>query len=127
MLARMRRSAALAVVGLVATLAPVGLSASSAGTAPPSAVGVSSSARGTNWSPRMKSAERYARRRAGRVSFAVVDMRGRMHVYNRGDTAPTASVIKVMFLAAYLRQGSVRGSPAPRGCTTFASTLPPGV
>jgi Beta-lactamase enzyme family len=38
----------------------------------------------------------------------VVDLRGRMHVYNHRDTAPTASVIKVMFLAAYLRQRSVR-------------------
>jgi Beta-lactamase enzyme family len=96
------------LVGLLAALAFAGLAIPSSGAPPRAAVAASSGARGTNWAPRMRSAKRYAKRRAGQVSFAVVDLRGRMHTYNRADTAPTASVIKVMFLAAYLRQRSVR-------------------
>jgi beta-lactamase class A len=108
MLVRMRRPGAVVLVGLLlAVLILSALAMPSAG-APPSAGSAARGARGTNWAPRMRSAKRYAKRRAGQVSFAVIDLRGRLHTYNRADTAPTASVIKVMFLASYLRQRSVR-------------------
>ena len=63
---------------------------------------------GAGWHPGIHSAKRYAMRRAGDVSFAVIDLAGRMRSFHARGTAPTASVIKVMFLAAYLRQASVR-------------------
>jgi beta-lactamase class A len=108
MLATMRRRSAFLLVGLVAAVATASHATPSPGSSPGSALVSSAGTRGTNWAPRMRSAKRYAKRRAGRISFAVIDLRGRIHIYNRHDTAPTASVIKVMFLAAYLRQPSVR-------------------
>jgi beta-lactamase class A len=56
----------------------------------------------------VRRAERYAKRRAGEVSFAVIDLDGRMRKFHGSQTAPAASTFKVMLLAAYLRQGSVR-------------------
>jgi hypothetical protein len=63
---------------------------------------------GVGWHPHMKSAERYAKGRDGDVSFAVIDLDGRMRGYQTAGTAPAASVFKVMLLATYLRQDSVR-------------------
>ncbi len=60
------------------------------------------------WQRRMKSAVHFARRRAGSVSFAVVDERGRIHGFHRGRRHSSASVVKAMLLVAYLRKGSVR-------------------
>ena len=108
MLAVMRRRRAVLVLGALAALAPLCLAASSNGSSSGSATTRAAAVRGTNWAPRMRSARRYAKRRAGQISFAVIDLRGRIHIYHRHDTAPTASVIKVMFLAAYLRRPSVR-------------------
>jgi hypothetical protein len=56
----------------------------------------------------MKRAERYAEGRAGDVTFAVIDLDGRMRGFHGAGTAPAASVFKVMLLATYLRQSSVR-------------------
>lgn len=56
----------------------------------------------------MAAAARYAERRAGIESFAVVGERGGMHGYRRGRVEPSASVLKAMLLVAYLRQRSVR-------------------
>ena len=61
------------------------------------------------WPRRMKGAVRFARRRAGSVSFAVVDERGRIHGFHRGRRYSSASVVKAMLLVAYLRKGGVRG------------------
>ncbi|TMK71410.1 MAG: serine hydrolase [Actinobacteria bacterium] len=66
---------------------------------------------GAGWSPHMKPAERYAQERAGDVTFAVIDLDGRMHQFHGAGTAPAASVFKVMLLATYLRQDSVRHRP----------------
>ncbi|MBM3668062.1 MAG: hypothetical protein FJW90_11420 [Actinobacteria bacterium] len=60
------------------------------------------------WSRRMKKAVRFARRRAGSVSFAIVDERGRIHGFHRGARHSSASVVKAMLLVAYLRRGSVK-------------------
>jgi beta-lactamase family protein len=67
------------------------------------------------WQPDMRAAKAYARHRAGRVSFAVVGLDGRIRRFNRRQTAPAASVFKVMLLAAYLRQPSVRHRRLDRG------------
>jgi hypothetical protein len=63
---------------------------------------------GIGWQPHVHRAEQYANRRAGEISFAVIDLDGRMRTFHAGDTAPAASVFKVMLLATYLRQPSVR-------------------
>lgn len=64
-----------------------------------------------NWRPRMGAAKAYAQSRAGSVSFAVVDARGRFYSARGATSVPTASVLKVMFAVAYLRQGDVRDRP----------------
>ena len=61
-----------------------------------------------DWRPRMAAAIAYAEGRSGSVSFAVKDAHGRFSSYRGATTVPTASVLKVMFMAAYLRLGSVR-------------------
>ena len=56
----------------------------------------------------MHAAKRYARNRAGLVRFAVIGRNGVMHSLDGARTAPMASTFKVMLLATYLRQHSVR-------------------
>jgi beta-lactamase class A len=75
--------------------------------APP--VAARAGARPVSWHPDIAAARRYARRRAGEVAFAVIDQRGRMSGYRMGETAPAASVFKVMLLAAFLRMRDHRG------------------
>ena len=60
------------------------------------------------WNKRMRSAARFARRRTGAVSFAIVDEQGRIHGFHRGTRYSSASVVKAMLLVAYLRKGGVR-------------------
>ncbi|MGH2756348.1 MAG: serine hydrolase [Actinomycetota bacterium] len=60
------------------------------------------------WRPGVQRAIAYSERRSGDVSFAVVGPAGRMYGYRRAVQVPTASVIKAMFLAGYLRHPSVR-------------------
>jgi hypothetical protein len=57
-----------------------------------------------NWHPDIAAARHYAQHRAGEVAFAVIDQRGRFRGYRVRDTAPTASVIKVMLMTALLRK-----------------------
>jgi Beta-lactamase enzyme family len=61
-----------------------------------------------SWQPDIAAARRYASRRPGDVSFAIVDLRSRLRGFRKSRTAPAASTIKAMLLAAYLRQRSVR-------------------
>jgi hypothetical protein len=60
-----------------------------------------------DWRPDVRAAERWARTRAGEVSFAV---RTEHRLFGRrfSRQVPSASVIKAMLLAAYMRQPSVR-------------------
>lgn len=64
------------------------------------------------WQPDVAAARRYAQKRAGEVAFATIDQRGRFRGYRVADTAPAASVFKVMLLAALLRK---RGEHPLRG------------
>jgi hypothetical protein len=61
------------------------------------------------WRPNVAAARRYARARQGEVAFAVIDQRGRFYGYHAAETAPAASVFKVMLLASLLRMRSGSG------------------
>jgi len=88
-------------VALAVSMALGGLAATPAVGGPPTFEGV-------GWRPHVRGAERYAKQRAGDVSFAVIDLDGHMRGFHQAGTAPAASVFKVMLLATYLRQDSVR-------------------
>jgi Beta-lactamase enzyme family len=60
------------------------------------------------WRARVRDAAAFARGRAGTVSFAVVDERGRIRGYHRGTHHSSASLVKAMLLVAYLNQGPVK-------------------
>src|ERR671918_67194 len=60
------------------------------------------------WRPDVQRARTYAMRRTGEVRFAIVDPARRSRDFHGGRTAPMASTVKVMLLAADLRQRSVR-------------------
>jgi Beta-lactamase enzyme family len=60
--------------------------------------------RSQRWHPHVRQAKRFAKKRAGDVAFAVIDKRGQIRGLHRARTAPTASVIKVMFMVALLRK-----------------------
>jgi hypothetical protein len=64
---------------------------------------------GSHWHPGVAAARRYAKHRAGEVAFATIDQRGRFRGYRVRDTAPAASVFKVMLLAAFLRMRDHHG------------------
>lgn len=78
--------------------------------AKPDKGGKGKGARDYPWGRRVKAARRYARGRAGAVSFAIVDQRGRIHGFRRGTRYSSASLVKAMLMVAYLRQRSVRRS-----------------
>jgi hypothetical protein len=63
------------------------------------------------WRPGMKRAIRYASSREGEIGFAVVGPAGRLYRHHAARRVPAASVLKVMFMVAYLRHPSVRDRP----------------
>src|SRR5437667_1949154 len=92
MLAPMRRALAITLALAVALSFAA---ATTTASAPPAGGGV-------GWHPALASAERYARARSGEISFAVIGLDGHMRQFHPGQTAPAASVFKVMLLATYL-------------------------
>lgn len=60
------------------------------------------------WTPDVAAAEEYAQTRRGSISFAVV-ANGRLYGHRTTRTVPGASVMKAMFMVAYLNHPSVRG------------------
>jgi beta-lactamase class A len=96
--------AALALAAAASCLiAPATLAAPGAETA-----GRQDSVRRFPWDDRVSDAARYARRRAGSVSFAAVDEFGHIHSFHRGRRYSSASLVKAMLLVAFLRKGDVR-------------------
>jgi hypothetical protein len=63
---------------------------------------------GAGWRPGVARAIKYAQKREGWVTFTVVGPAGRLYRYRARTKVPAASVIKVMFMTAYLRRKSVR-------------------
>src|SRR5687767_4648195 len=61
-----------------------------------------------HWAKRVTAAERFADTRAGRISFAVVDEDGEMHASHPDRVHNSASVVKVLFMIALLREPGVR-------------------
>jgi Beta-lactamase enzyme family len=74
----------------------------------PAAPARAAAAEPKGWRPDVKRARQYAKHRTGDVLFAIVDPERRRDDFHGGRTAPMASTVKVMLLAAYLRERSVR-------------------
>jgi D-alanyl-D-alanine dipeptidase len=53
---------------------------------------------------RLRAVRSYLGRRAGVVSWALIDSRGRLHGFNPGRVFVSASLVKAMLLVAYLRK-----------------------
>lgn len=60
------------------------------------------------WPPNVERAERYAESRSGSVSFAVIGPSGGRYRSRAFTDVPAASVMKVMFMTAYLRRARDR-------------------
>lgn len=60
------------------------------------------------WAKRVAAAKRFADSRAGRISFAVVDERGKLHGSHPDRVHNSASVVKALFMVALLREDGVR-------------------
>jgi len=71
------------------------------------------------WNPELRDAYEFALSRTGDVSFAVVDMKGRLGERNGYGAAKMASTAKVMLMAAYLRQNDVED----RSLTRYEKSL----
>lgn len=61
------------------------------------------------WTPHLDEAIRYAQSRSGSVSFAAIGTDGVLAGHRAATRVPAASVLKVMFMVAWLRQPSVAG------------------
>ncbi|MFL5846574.1 MAG: hypothetical protein ACJ762_17965 [Solirubrobacteraceae bacterium] len=66
------------------------------------------------WSGAVRRAERYAMHRAGSVSFAVIDERGRKRGYRQFAGWYSASLLKPVILGTYLTRRSIRDRPLTR-------------
>ncbi len=66
------------------------------------------------WPKRVAAAERFADHREGKVSFAVVDESGELRGDHLDRVHDSASVVKVMFMVALLRQRGVRDDALTR-------------
>jgi hypothetical protein len=100
-----RHTASLACAALVATALVMGLEPAASGTP-----GAAERGGGrTHWKPGIEAAKRYARSRAGEVSFAFIGLHSGYRAFHGGRTNPMASLYKAMLLAAYLHRARDRG------------------
>jgi beta-lactamase class A len=60
------------------------------------------------WSKRVAAATAYVRARQGRIAFAVIDLDGRMRGFHVDEQHRSASVVKAMFMVAYLERAAGR-------------------
>jgi Beta-lactamase enzyme family len=117
----MRRSRALIAIGLASVVGSTAAAeaARPAPDEPPRGVHAAGPGKGKGkkkprpprsfpWNARVRDAAAFARGRAGGVSFAVVDERGRIHGWHRGIRYSSASLVKAMLLVAYLNRGNVK-------------------
>ena len=65
------------------------------------------------WRPHVHAARDFAEHRLGDVSFAVRTRR-RLYGFDARRSVPSVSVVKAMFLVAYLRRAGVRRRPLGR-------------
>ena len=89
---------AVAVLAVLAALAAPAPAAAQGGAAEPAAL---------DWRPDVDAARAYARTRRGTISFAV-RTGGRLYGHRTTRGVPAASVMKAMFMVAYLNHPSVR-------------------
>jgi hypothetical protein len=114
------RQAVLAVAAVVAAaaVAPQGRAAASAvaphGRVAAPVMAPHGRAAAATWAPDVAAARAYAAGRPGTVSFAVREG-GRSWSWRGARTVPAASLMKTMFLAAYVRRDDVRGRPLRAG------------
>ena len=103
----MRLGSAVVFATLLSVLCiSLGAAAPAAGRAPAKAA--KGKRAGYPWKKRVASARRFARHRAGSVSFAVVGERGNMRGLRARREFHSASVVKALLMTAYLRRPSVR-------------------
>ncbi|UJA20765.1 hypothetical protein HJD18_11465 [Thermoleophilia bacterium SCSIO 60948] len=99
---RLVRRATGAALALLACLALAGLVSGPAAKGAP-ATGDRLERGDRDWKPNIAAAKRFARSRKGQTRFTAVDMRGRARSFRGGATVEAASVMKVLYLVAYLR------------------------
>jgi hypothetical protein len=73
------------------------------------------------WAKRVAAAIAYARARQGRVAFAVLDADGRMRGWHVDEQHRSASVVKAMFMVAYLNR--IGGRALGRGDRSLLSPM----
>jgi beta-lactamase class A len=71
----------------------------------------------------LETAKLFAARRAGRVSFAVVDTSGALACYRCRSSYHSASIVKAMLLVSYLHQVSRSGEPLPADHEAYLESM----
>ena len=110
---RVAGAAAVLVTVLWISPAPIGAAQGAGGHAKPKPAHGGRAA--YPWKARVASASRFARRRAGSVSFAIIGERGNMRGLRPRREFHSASVVKALLMTAYLRRDSVRHRPLNDG------------
>jgi hypothetical protein len=67
------------------------------------------------WAKRLEAAKQFAASRAGKVSIGIVDQDRHFHGYGSNRRYSSASTVKVMLMAAYLRHGNKNHEPLTQG------------
>ena len=122
----------MSLLGVVALVAVVVLVVRSQASTAQESAGSSSSAQGTGseasqvrlpTASELEGAEIYASKRAGRVSFAVVDTSGNLFCFRCRLSFHSASVVKAMLLVAYLNHLARSGEPLPADHEAYLASM----